>query len=49
MPTFVMDQDLALAAEEVELANTLAVELGLEHARRDELIAISHQLIHAAR
>jgi hypothetical protein len=44
----VMDQDRALAEEEHALAKTLAVELGLEDARREELIAMIDRLIQSA-
>lgn len=44
----VMDQDRALADEEGVLANTLAVELGLEDARRQELITMIDRLIRSA-
>lgn len=44
----VMDQDLTLAADEAALATTLAVELGLDDARRQELIAMIDRLVHSA-
>jgi hypothetical protein len=44
----VMDQDRALAEEEHALARTLAVELGLEDMRREELTAMIDRLVRSA-
>jgi hypothetical protein len=44
----VMDQDLDLAAEEAALANTLAAELGIDDARKQELITLIDRLAHSA-
>ena len=44
----VMDQDRALVNEEAALASTLAVELGLEGARSQELITMIDRLVESA-
>jgi hypothetical protein len=44
----VMDQDLVLAVEEGALASTLATELGIDHARREELTAMVDRLVRSA-
>jgi len=44
----VMDQDRALVTEEAALASTLAVELGLEAARSQELITMIDRLVQSA-
>src|SRR4051812_1653528 len=44
----VMQQDLKLADEESALANTLALELGLADARRQDLIAMIDRLVRSA-
>lgn len=44
----VMDQDLTLVGEERVLANKLAVELGLENERVQELITTIEQLVRSA-
>jgi hypothetical protein len=44
----VMDQDLAIADEERALSETLGAELGLDDARRRDLIAMISRLVRTA-
>jgi hypothetical protein len=44
----VMDQDLSLASEEAALVHALAAELGLDEARKQDLVGMIDRLVQSA-